>query len=214
MSFISAFRERGIFPDNVPNLSVDTLVWGRPTLLVRANVRDIVEKLDLNWDRNSDRHEVYDRSRRNARTFHEWLVGPGEDVFRALGFRKPERDARINDVIGELRPLEVHSVRPARRVGPERTNFEVIIEITQSFWPGGDFQRPLRSGCTIIIDHDTKKIRYMVGKRLNDEWILKKQNEVSGLEMRTTEDAVSLRESYYGDSARRDEPFAFLHVGH
>ena len=213
VAFISAFRDRGIFPSNVPNLSIETLVWDQPTLLVRADIRDVMDKLVLDWDTQTERHKAYQTSKHNAYIFWQWLVDPArKDVFRALGFRKASKGVTIAGVTGELRPVEVHSVRPARRSGPEGGRYEVFIELTQAFWPDDDPGARFRGGCTVVVDFAPKRIRYIVRKRLEGPDGVEKQRTQLGLAM--TANAASRRGNYYGTGARSSEPFALLHARH
>ena len=55
---------------------------------------------------------------------------------------------KIGDQPGELRKIEVHSVRLARRVGPDgNIRSDIVLEITQTFrpkqLPGGSVPRGL-----------------------------------------------------------------------
>ena len=55
----------------------------------------------------------------------------------------------LNGESGELRPFEVHSVRPVRRIGPDgQQRTDLVVEITQSWLPGdgrGNFEAVVRS---------------------------------------------------------------------
>ena len=48
VAFVAAFRDRGIYPSGVRNLSPDNLVWESPPLPLE-NLKGILSKLDLNW---------------------------------------------------------------------------------------------------------------------------------------------------------------------
>ena len=142
------------------------------------------------------------RSKHNAYIFWQWLVDPArKDVFRALGFRKASKGVTIAGVTGELRPVEVHSVRPARRSGPEGGRYEVFIELTQAFWPDDDPGARFRGGCTVVVDFAPKRIRYIVRKRLEGPDGVEKQRTQLGLAM--TANAASRRGNYYGTGAQQ-----------
>src|SRR5262249_61203179 len=65
VAFISAFRDRGIFPDNVAHLAEDSLLWETPPLVEveLAQVSELVEQLDLRWSLNTDRYSAFKTSR-------------------------------------------------------------------------------------------------------------------------------------------------------
>jgi hypothetical protein len=119
VAFISAFRDRGILPAWVQHLEVDSLLWEPPTLPDQG-LEAIMASLDLRWNMYGDRAEAYKASKDNGRAFHDWLVKPERyDFISELGFKAAAKETEIAGVKGELRPLEVHSVRPARRIGPD-----------------------------------------------------------------------------------------------
>jgi hypothetical protein len=67
VAFISAFRDRGIFPSNVRHLAEDSLVWETPPLIQSGldEVTKLVESLDLRWSMNTDRHIADEKRSRN-----------------------------------------------------------------------------------------------------------------------------------------------------
>jgi hypothetical protein len=110
--------------------------------------------------------------------------------------------------------FEVHSVRPARRLGPDgsfRTDIVAIItqrqvklikpnEPADWFW--------FRGGATLIIDGRDKmeEIRYAVIKDGGSETRLARQRQTESGEM-----MPALRALYFGKSS--SEPFAMMHAG-
>jgi hypothetical protein len=127
--------------------------------------------------------------------------------------------------------MEVHSVRPAHRVGPDgQTLTDLVVEITQ--WRRGYYDPQVqeradrgeidppwdfifRGGCTLLVSLETARVRYCVYKRIRSERRLESQRRF------LTRDSVpSLRATYFGDPRRRYftrsdpeavEPFALLH---
>jgi hypothetical protein len=87
----------------------------------------------------------------------------------------------------------------------------MIISITQTrvvpFFPGveGSSVFPFRGGCTLILDLDTLALRYRISRSILDEDRLARENEFI-----TNNEAGSLRETYFNNSANQ-EPFAMLH---
>ena len=60
VAFISAFRDRGIFPSNVAHLAVDSLIWEPPPLSAEALV-EVIDKLNFRWSRYEDQIDLIDR---------------------------------------------------------------------------------------------------------------------------------------------------------
>lgn len=211
VAFISAFRDRGIFPTNVQHLAVDSLLWEPPTLPL-DEMREIMTMLDLSWNLYGDRITAYKTSKQNAARFHGWLVDAKRTEFvAALGCRAASKNEKIAGVSGEVRPVEVHSIRPARRIGPDgQTLSDVVIEITQTFRPADNPTHRFRGGCTLLVDLQTYKPRLLIRKRLDGVDGVRKQNAFRI----AVADEASLRANFYGKSSTYREPFALVHGRH
>lgn len=224
VAFISAFRDRGIFPSNVEHLAVDSLLW-EPPPLAAGDMKEIVGSMDFRWssyEAQTDRMEVgwdrlmaYRASEDNRKKFWHWLTDPQRAaIYGALGFRPAKKTDTIGDIKGEVRPIEVHSVRMARRVNADgRIHSDIVLEITQTFRPAGEPRARIRGGCTLIIDLQTSNPRYLIRKRLDGADGVAKQFGFH-LAMKKNGDDGSLRSNYYGASAWTSEPFALLHGKH
>jgi len=236
IAFVEAFRRRGIYPRDVRTLSVDSLLWCGPSAAEVEDLRVIlptsasVKRLMLDWDLDSDRRQVFLKNLHNAREVHTWIeqlkgaaAGAGRDVARSgkvAGLR-----------LGQDRlPLEVHSVRPARRVGPEGQHLtDWVIELTQRrpAWHDPEVQeeneanynrlpadhpdRPkpdftFRGGSTLIVDAETGDVRYVIRKNIDSLRRLEREREFRGT-------SLSNHAAYFGDpqTGRVAEPFAMLH---
>jgi hypothetical protein len=209
-AFVAAFRDRGIYPTDVRHMSPASLVWEPPPMAL-SNIATVLKQMDLGWDRNADRALAYQTSRRNGWKLHEWLGDKNQisdAELDALGLtRDVGKDKTIAGVKGELRPIEVHSVRPAQRVGPDGDSHnDLVIEITQSFRPdaGGRF----RGGCTLIVDLEKNIVRYFIRKRVDSATRLTTQ--LNFMDALRFDSADSLRANYFG-KGQSDEPFAMLH---
>jgi hypothetical protein len=158
VALIEAFRARGIFPDHVNTLSVESLRWSEPDLSpaekrsfdwlareLRQAINEIVE--------TKDRREIYERSVRAQRRLHELLTGKerlyqgamwerflnklgmtAEPVSRLFNRHSAEvrftRDGRPSNTY--IPAIEVHTLRPAFRAGREgRQTEQIIISLTQ-----------------------------------------------------------------------------------
>ena len=210
-AFVAAFRNRGIYPGNVKHLSPASLIWEPPPLpLETAGVKEVLSKMSLDWDLSVDREHAYDLSRRNAAIFQRWLMNAvSDDEIDALGLIRKDPPLRIGGVDGTLGGIEVHSVRPARRIGPDgQSRSDLVVEITQTFRakaPGGG---RYRGGCTLLIDLDNGEVRYLIRKRVTNAERLAAQQAFAGAMV------DDLRKSYFGTESLRDEPFALLHRAH
>src|SRR5262249_25063596 len=109
---------------------------------------------DLSWNLYGERAAAYKTSKKNGKSFHDWLVDMKRAEFvAALGFRAASKIEEVAGIRGEIRPLEVHSIRPARRIGPDgQTLSDIVVEITQTFRPADDPKHRFRSGCTLLVD--------------------------------------------------------------
>jgi hypothetical protein len=170
VAFISAFRDRGIFPYGVAHLAEDSLVWEKPVIsgVPFTSLKEQIADLDLDWSLNSDRRSAYDTSRKNAKKVRDWLVEPEQRaVLEVLGFEPARREAPpLAGMNGEMRPIEVHSVRPSRRTTPDgHSRAMLIVEITQTFRAAPD-QTRYRGGCTVLVDLNTNEPCYIIRKRL------------------------------------------------
>lgn len=214
VAFIEAFRDRGIYPKDVKHLSPGSLRWEAPPLpLQQAKVRVVLDKMSTNWDLNSERRKAWDLSNDNARVFWHWLMDAAavsDEELAALGLIRiaAPKPYRIGTQDGELRRIEVHSVRPVRRVSPDGNILsDLVVEITQSFRPKGMPGVRFRGGCTLIIDLATAEVRYMVRKKVDSPWRL--QNQL-GLAAASTD----LGANYFADETAGREPFAMIHHVH
>jgi hypothetical protein len=208
VAFLQGFRRRGIYPQLVSNLSPDNVCWRSPD--VELPNEQLVGILKFSWDLRINRRHAYDQSQENAETFRRWLrQNISAEQAEALGFfRSSKSRMEVNGRMGERRGIEVHSVRPVRRVGPDnQQHLDLVVEITQSWVPadGGPLHR---GGTTLIIDLERGRIMYSISKRVANPEHVKKQ-----LSFRMEMDDATLRSNYFDDRFGGREPFAMLHSG-
>ena len=225
IALIEAFRRRGIYPLDCRSLAIDSLRWRSPQIEVPTKA---AKRLRLGMP--PDREEVWRRDRRNQYLVWQWLkehcAAPSyeRELGLALGPDAPssiERSAKDG-----LPKVEVHSVRPARRVGPDGQHFaELVVEITQSRngYRSAEEQEvaeartadrqpkpcfKLRGGCTLLVDLGTGRVRYAIHKDIRSNGRLQRQRDFlfGGTE-------ATLAATYFNTFARRAEPFALLHRG-
>jgi hypothetical protein len=160
VALIEAFRARGIFPEGVNTLSVDSLRWSGPdftdkqTKMLSSVIGEIKKHIRLLVEA-TDRHKVYELSRDAQAACHEALLfkkqkafkeSEWEDFLNKLGLTcRPVsklfgldsasvrfiRDGKAND--SYVPPIEVHTVRPAFRASREegRQIEQVLVTLTQ-----------------------------------------------------------------------------------
>ena len=175
------------------------------------------------WDLGSDRMIVFETIKEAQRLLQRYMDNAAPTASKAL------QKIGLDPNLGGGR-FEVHSVRPARRIGPDGQQIvELVIEVTQgrpvfldldladveSAWTrrnqredkDADFW--FRGGCTLIIDPVKGVVRYVVRKRIDDGARLRRQRAFVGATGR------SPRSNYFGTPRRfeESEAFAMLHRG-
>ncbi len=224
LAFVEAFRQHGIYPLHARSLSVDGLLWRAPEgPTFHPRILPMVRELRrlASWQNyNTPRAQLYERQRDACRILHGRL----KDTTRELG---QELGLDVTSFSSEGQPTyEVHSVRPARRVGPDgQVLADMVVEITQ--WRRGyfdpDIQRqvddgslspappadfPFRGGCTLLIDLDRGQVRYCITKNISSQERLERQRAYLA-----DQGVTSLRAAYFGSLLRQEakEPFALIH---
>jgi hypothetical protein len=204
VAFLEAFRGRGIPIEGVRTYSVESAVWKGPRTQP-PGLDAVVAEMDLSWDLGADRVRAWQYMRSNAVKLHNWLTTSltAETAWH-LGI---ERD----------RPIEVHSVRPARRIGQDRTlSTDIVVVITQR---RRDVGFAFRGGSTLLIDarRGSERVRYAIVKDVRSASRLQRA--------RAYRDGVrshSLAALYFGEDGGAGnakgralrEPFALTHLGY
>ena len=221
IAFIEAFRRRGIYPRNVRALSVESLRW--PPLRGKQNIfkpiADQLRKIGRQFEYLKSREDIYKETERVGGMLHNWIASEGHSQLKAFS-----KDAGITfefNLEGLKRgpkstaPLfQVHSLRPARRVGPDGDALnQLIVSIIQSrdvpLDPTSKSSPPIRfrGGCTLILDLDTMELLYSIKKDIDDPGRLAAHREYR-LGLMTD---GSLRATYFRRLKDVEEPFALLH---
>lgn len=214
VAFASAFRARGIYPEKIRTVSVDTLSWEPPPAPL-TNLGKILEGLSLRWDLQADRRQAWMTSRQNAAELHQRLVDPActsDDELAMLGLYRtadPKFSITMSDgssSVMDMRGIEVHSVRPLQRVGPDgQLLSQLVIELTQSLHAKDDSGFVVRGGCTLVVDLNKSMVTYMVRKRANQSERVERQQAL------WADYSPTLRDIYRGPAGTGSEPFALLH---
>ncbi|MDH4211989.1 MAG: hypothetical protein OEV79_11140 [candidate division WOR-3 bacterium] len=248
LAITEAFRRRGIFPRDVRNLSEENLLWHKPDENEKKAFRQVfsgsdrMRELVPEWTLTTDRRKVFEQTQRSRRLLQQWCTNASA--------RKAAKVARI--VLNKNAPeafyrddkgvptLEIHSVRPARRIGPDGEAItNLVIEMTQRrrgyYDPDiqdkadrGKIKPPkpdfiFRGGCTLIVDLMSAEVRYCIYKRIGSKNRLDRMREFL-----TRDTEPSDRTVYFGNPCRiyfhnitspqkgitgemTVEPFALLH---
>lgn len=238
VSMIEAFRRRGIYPADCRSLAADSLLWNAPH---NAPQLTFLKGLDLRY--LQDRGALARQSAGNARRIHDWLMKLSGHAGRGAKSRPSSQGllqlAEMGLALGPGTPatvrrrngvpvVEVHSVRLARRTGPNQESLtQIVVEITQRragyFSPAdqekadaafgddpdpGDFA--FRGGCTLVIEPGVGdealggEVRYCVRKRIDDAARLARHRAYLLGDPLAAENA-------YRSNRVKGEPFALLH---
>ncbi|MBA3947903.1 MAG: peptidoglycan-binding protein [Herpetosiphonaceae bacterium] len=252
IAVIEAFRQRGIFPHNVRSLGIDTLLWNKSdSALWRAKsgvVNLLKEKRDALTQRTltSAREDTYITLRDIRVQLHDKLREEWQN--RAAVFKNTAKiyplgsphDTPLAAGLDPDLPFEVHSIRPAYRVGPDdNMRLDLVIEITQ--WRPGCFDRAaqdtldeklaknkcdrpetgfdfkFRGGCTLLVDADCLvdtdcfPVRYEIFKPIWGDAADERLQRQRQFLTDTTDGSLSA--TYFGTLAQNKlgEPFRLLH---
>ena len=183
---------------------------------------EIIPKLDLTWGLTIKRDSAFKVSQANGKMLQKWLTGSGDSrrplplLRQVLGFEEPvvHRTVTLEGATytGEIRPIEVHSVRVCRRSAPDGSSKPtLVIELTQTFRAEPNKDR-YRGGCTLLFDlnGDPPPLKYLVRKRLLSPWSFKNQTDLQFAAMRM---AAEHGQVFFapGDPAGEGKTFAMMH---
>jgi hypothetical protein len=228
VAFIEAFQRRGIYPQTVRNLSVESLLWKPPLDIYAQDFAHIARDLNFIPDRSrlfTSRYDTYNEMAGYRARLHNYIQTHLQnlDAFENLTGLALSPD-RLPDFLPagqnpEIK-FEVSSLFPAQRVGPDGDLLnQMFFSITQQIQipvdpqdpntPGG-VTFPFRGGCTLVLDLDTKQLLYRIAKPINDSVRLK--NELDYIQ---SSGGGSLRATYFSNykTGTEKEPFAQLHRG-
>jgi hypothetical protein len=161
-ALIDAFSRFKIYPSDVRTLSDDALAWRAPRRGIGA-MHDL-SFAALAFEGDPSRPAGEGELLRQARALGEFITRP-ENIAN-FGFTEPgtaptSRGEEIYD------PIEIESIRTARRVGPDgKVGFDLVAEAVQRrlvpLGPGRWF--PFLGGTTVLVD-PYGRVRYTVLKR-------------------------------------------------
>jgi hypothetical protein len=244
VAFVEAFRRRGIYPRDLRTLSSESLRWrGAIRREDQQHFEEIAEKLrsfmgkaEFFKDREDAHRKTIEIKRKLYHLIRSELAHTPvfeEITGLALSASCPFTDIKRKE---DGQPVfEVHSLRAARRVGPDGQKLnQMVVSITQKrtipldkaapplvvaeeadLATAGDDTPPpgtfyFRGGCTLIFDLDSLELRYAIKKSVADEQRLARHRAhlTDGIN-------TSLRATYFGglNGGTFGEPFAVMHRG-
>lgn len=219
IAFIEAFRRRGIYPRDVPTLSVESLRWRGPEHESLPPSEELSSQLDLLREMATSfiyaetRKDVFTRQREMRRELHKALAQHFRTSPNAVA------DARFLGV-DHAKPFEVRMARIAFQSSPDGdVNPILLLGLRQvdknvAIDPSGILsqeQMNFERGSTLVANLRTLKIRYCIRKGMGSGTRLDRQREFA------LQSYGTLRATYLGArpmlSGEGNEPFAALHRG-
>jgi len=218
VSFVEAFRRRGIFPPGVSSLSVGSLLWRSPEEDDPPPSDTLRHSLDYLRDPGSEhlyansRQELFQLQRKMRSDLHRWL----DQHFK--NHPDGERDAKFLG-LDPGKSFEVHMARFAYRVRPDDgISPQLLVGLLQTSTKPvdpGDPRGPqmaFEGGSTVVAELRQPKISYCIRKSLiSSSRILRQQQFALG-------EFDSLHATYLGarslsEDGQPKEPFALIHRG-
>jgi hypothetical protein len=197
IAFIEAFRARGIYPQGVRSMSVDSLLWRSPEdKHFLQDIPKIARAFSDQFRHFYTRSHMHDYVRSKCGEFAQQIRATAPERLRMLG-------------VDPALPFHVSSLRLSEKEGPYgRVVPQLILSVTQ------EKQVPLNEdesgpnisfpgGAAIIIDPQHLTVNYVIKKDIESTRRLKLQRDYLNNPHR------SLRDLYFGDDP--DQRFAMLH---
>jgi hypothetical protein len=215
ISFIEAFRRRGIFPQDMRTLGVESLVWRgpendelRPSQALEEHLLRLRGYASNNLYKET-RKQTFQFQRQMRLYIHRWL---GEHFRKEVSGRT---DAAYLGLAPDVEGFEVRSARFAYRTSPDGGMVpQLILTLLQEQSRPVDADDPdgesmgFFGGCTLIADLRQGRIRYCIRKNSTSKNRLARQ-QAFALE------GGNRQALYFGGrgAALRAEPFAMMHRG-
>jgi hypothetical protein len=213
VGFVEAFRRRGIYPRDLPTLSVDTLRWEGADLASLAEkypplgkgLKKVIKQLKRYADACfyiSNREELFKQTRFQRAALNTTL----SEVFKSLSKEAQGEFGTILGLDASSDSFEVHELRRAIRVSPDGKHTpQIIVSLTQSTeLKMNGSTHTFRGGSTLVVDLTTSKVNYAIRKRINSTDRQKRTAEFVG---QALDDPLRALLLGIGDR----EPFAALH---
>lgn len=274
LAFIDAFRRRGVYPQGIKTLSVESLqlpvMWSSQEFTQSARSQQVFAELNamlreyavsIKYEGDREAIDVATRifvgKQENKETgqeagLHQYMgrrFATSTDFAVLTGLAFVPEFAHLgvhttNYDTQDKRPsFQIQSLRLVSRVGPDGLQINHVVfylvqrsgvclregkavgcfNLKEEASAQEDTQRmTFRGGCTLILDLDAQKLKYVVSKPLLDlEAWAQSQGEVVQLDMARAERQYrylyegrhhGIYSQYFGEQVQQmSEPFAFLH---
>ena len=179
VAFVEAFRRRGIYPRDLPTLSIDSLRW-RPADGGRQP-GPAPAACSQNWANSSKNSKGWSHAEEDVRS-HPGLAHKGACNFGRTSLSVVPRMQRLKlmaalglDLTTGEEHFEVHQLRVSNKQGPdEAVRPQILLYLIQEKrLPGeaavGEGPLTFSGGCTIIADQYSRKVNYYVSKNILSE---------------------------------------------
>lgn len=222
VALIEAFRRRGIYPDNIRTLSEDSLRWARPgedpsrpageadrilsVFIAEIGLRTQVDKLRY----LGARRDIWEQTRKMRAALHATISKAVSNAqvledLTGLAFAEHQTPDGVRRRPDGSPVFSLHGLREARRTleNGRALNqvFITILQVETMEHEGSTHE--VRCGCTLVIDLDELKVKYVIGKGLRDKARLRRT-----LKFNETMDRASLADTF---GMAQGETFAALH---
>lgn len=223
VALIESFEQWGIAPADVRTLSIDSLLWQAPAHDLKDDFADMTTVLDryLEEEMKARRTPVQQRRLKLFEVTAEFQAAMHEYIKNKMlsgaeGKRMAEALGLDPSIVYEHRDprFEVHALRRADRLGPDRLLRQVVLVLTQ--WrevvpPGLTKPIRFRGGATVVFDIENRTVKYVIRKRINsisrEQRISEHVRKLSLGEL----GPMALATLSGGPRAVALEPFRFLH---
>lgn len=212
-AWVDAFRRYKIFPNSVPDLSEESLLWRTPKqidLEVEIPPIDQLAFAELKFDGDPAWPASAKELERQACELGKIISKP--DLMALFGLTAKgdpqlKRDADLEP--DEVDLPKIQSIRSSRRIGPsEQVVFDIVAEVTQRRMArvkGSADTCNFYGGSTIIID-PKGAIRYVIAKRVTNNQRLQQQ-----IDFLNGPQGALYRDSFYGQDSTKPNFFMMLH---
>jgi hypothetical protein len=216
VAFVEAFRCRGIYPRDLPTLSVDSLVWRQAE---EDGSQDLLLPLFSKLTEFTHQFQTLESRRKIFNLTRNWRI-KAHNILKEL-FKKSSTEQR-RDLMAALgldlrtgdEHFEVHQLRVSNKQSPdEAVRPQILLYLIQerrlpseAAVAGGPFI--FSGGCTIIADQYNSKVRYYVRKNVLSASRLERQRAHHARQ------GQSLAAVYFGASPLSGvaQRFAMLHA--
>lgn len=203
-AWIDSFRRHHIFPNSVPDLSEEELLWRGPESKYKVPVINGLTFARLKFNGDPARPASEKELRRQARALGEVVTRP--EYLAGFGLAA-KGDKQLNGDEVDL-PV-IQSIRSSRRIGPSgQVVFDIVAEVTQRRLvrePDTGKICSFYGGSTVIIDPQGK-VRYAITASVTKKSRLDKQ-----WEFLKSARGLKFRDTFCGNAAPGQGFFRMLH---